>query len=177
MFPTIAPPSSVPCCPSRLTLRMLGMTGVLSRTLGVQVAKGREFTAAEGAPGGELVAMVSDGFWRRWFGADPNILGKQVDINGRLRTVVGVMPADFVFPDREALIWLPMVIDTVQAPLGAFGPQAVGRLAPGASVESLHTELQGLIARLSEFFASAQMQRRRDSSHWISKNDAFLHTR
>jgi predicted permease len=122
------------------------------RTLGVQVAKGREFTAEEGAPGGELVIMVSDGFWRRWFGADPNILGKQVDINGRLRTVVGVMPSDFAFPDREAQIWLPMIIDTVQAPLGAFGPQAVGRLAPGATVESLRTELQGLIARLGEFF-------------------------
>jgi predicted permease len=122
------------------------------RTLGVKPAKGREFIAAEGAPGGEPVIMVSDGFWRRSFGADPNILGKTVDINGRLRTVVGVMPADFAFPDREAQVWLPMIVDPAQAPLGAFGAQAVGRLKAGATVESLHAELQGLIARLSEFF-------------------------
>ncbi len=122
------------------------------RTLGVKPERGREFTAAEGAPGGEPVVMLSDGFWRRRFGADAGVLGKKVDINGRLRTVVGVLPADFGYPDREAQLWLPLVINPAQAALAAFGSNAIGRLSPGATVESLHAELQGLIARLAELF-------------------------
>src|SRR6185503_5042683 len=80
------------------------------------------------------------------------ILGKTVDINGRLRTVVGVLPRDFGYPDREAQLWVPMVVDPAQAPLGAFGASGVGRLARGATVESQHAELQSLIARLAEVF-------------------------
>jgi predicted permease len=122
------------------------------RTLGVKPARGREFGDAEGAPGGELVVLLSDAFWRGRFGADPNVLGKTLDINGRMRTIAGVLPRDFGFPDREPQLWLPMVIDPAQAPLGAFGASAVGRLATGATVESLHAELQGLIGRLAELF-------------------------
>src|SRR5688572_20852679 len=95
-------------------------------TLGVEPALGRGFEEAEGALGGEPAVILSDGFWRSRFGADRDILGKTVDINGRLRPVVGVMPPDFGFPDREAQLWLPMVIDPAQAPLAAFGSGGVG---------------------------------------------------
>jgi putative ABC transport system permease protein len=121
-------------------------------TLGVEPALGRGFEEAEGAPGGEPSVILSDGFWRRRFGADRDILGRTVDINGRLRPVVGVMPPDFGFPDREAQLWLPMVIDPARAPLAAFGAGGVGRLANGATLESLDRELQGLIGRLGELF-------------------------
>jgi predicted permease len=125
-------------------------------TLGVQPALGRGFEEAEGAPGGEPAVILSDGLWRSRFGADRDILGKTVDINGRLRPVVGVMPPDFGFPDREAQLWLPMVIDPAQAPLAAFGASGVGRLAPGATLTSLHSELQGLIGRLAELFPESR---------------------
>ena len=121
-------------------------------TLGVAPAMGRAFDDAEGAPGGDPAVILSDGFWRSRFGADPDILGKTVDINGRLRPVVGVMPPDFGFPDRAAQLWVPMIIDPAQAPLAAFGAGGVGRLADGATLESLDGELQGLIARLAELF-------------------------
>jgi len=121
-------------------------------TLGVEPALGRGFEEAEGAPGGEPAVILSDGFWRSRFGADRDILGKTIDINGRLRPVVGVMPRDFGFPDREAQLYLPMVIDPAQAPLGAFGAGGVGRLAPGATHASLNAELMGLIGRLAELF-------------------------
>ncbi|MGH7468785.1 MAG: ABC transporter permease [Longimicrobiales bacterium] len=121
-------------------------------TLGVKPARGREFSAPEGAPGGAPVVLLSDGFRRRFFGADADVLGKTLDINGRLRTVVGVLPADFGYPDREAQLFLPMIVDSARASLDAFGASAIGRLAPGATTETLHAELQGLIGRLSELF-------------------------
>ena len=137
---------------SRSAIPAQAVTPGYFRTLGVKPERGREFSDAEGAPNGEPVVLLSDGFWRTRLGADPNVLGKTLDINGRMRTVVGVLPRDFGYPDREPQLWLPMVIDPASASLGAFGASAVGRLAPGATVESLHAELQGLIGRLAELF-------------------------
>ncbi len=120
--------------------------------LGAEPAMGRTFTPEEGAPEGELVVVVSDAFWRGRLGGDPDILGRTLDLNGRLRTVVGVMPPGFGFPDTEADIWAPLVIDPAQAPLAAFGTSGIARLAPGNTIESVMTELGGLIDRLSEFY-------------------------
>src|SRR5262245_39360237 len=121
-------------------------------TLGVKLAQGREFSAVEGAPGGEAVVLLSAGFRQRFFGSQTDVLGKTLDINGRLRTWVGVLPPNFAFPDGEAQLWLPLIVDSANAPLGAFGAQAVGRLSPDATVTGLHAELQGLIGRLSELY-------------------------
>jgi putative ABC transport system permease protein len=120
--------------------------------LGVAAAQGRTFVEEEGAPGGEPTVVVSDGFWRSRLGADPGVLGRTLDLNGRLRTIVGVMPPGFGFPDDQAALWAPLVIDPTQAPLAAFGASGIGRLAPGNSIASAMTELGGLIDRLSEFY-------------------------
>ena len=120
--------------------------------LGVSPAMGRGFDEAEGAPAGPLAVVLSHGFWRDRFGGDPDVIGRTVDINGQLRPVVGVMPRDFGYPDREAVLWMPLVVDPVEAPLGAFGPSAVGRLAAGATRDGVAVELQGLIGRLAELF-------------------------
>ncbi len=120
--------------------------------LGVAPALGRAFTEEEGAPDGEQVVLLSDGLWRTSYGADPGVLGRTLDVNGVSRRIVGVMPPDFGHPDREARLWLPMVVDPVQAPLASFGAGGVARMTPGTTPDALHTELQGLIARLPELF-------------------------
>jgi len=122
------------------------------RVLGVDAAIGRTFVDAEGAPDGELAVILSDGLWRSAFGADPNVIGQSLDVNGRLRPIVGVMPPDFGFPSPDARMWIPMVVDPARAPLAAFGAGGVARMAPGASVESVHAELEGLIGRLDELY-------------------------
>jgi predicted permease len=122
------------------------------RVLGVDAALGRTFVDSEGALDGELAVILSDGLWRAAFGADPDVIGKTLDVNGRLRPIVGVMPPNFGFPAPDARMWLPMVIDPARAPLAAFGAGGIGRMAPGASVESVHAELEGLIGRLAELY-------------------------
>ncbi len=88
------------------------------KVLGVQPVLGRTFTDEEGAPDGEQVVVLSDGLWRRDFGADPSIVGRTLDMNGVSRKVVGVMPPDFGHPNRDAQLWLPMVVDPAQVSYG-----------------------------------------------------------
>jgi len=122
------------------------------RVLGVDAALGRTFAEAEGAPDGELAVILSDGMWRSVFGADADVIGRSLDVNGRLRPIVGVMPPDFGFPDRDARLWVPLVVDPARAPLANFSAGGIGLMAPDASVESVHAELEGLIGRLAELY-------------------------
>ena len=55
--------------------------------------------------------MISEGLWRTWFSADPKILDRTMDVNGRQRQIIGVMPASFRFPTAGTQIWLPLQLD------------------------------------------------------------------
>src|SRR4029077_18178891 len=79
----------------------------LFHLLGTQPVVGRGFLAEEDGPG-HPVAVLSDAFWRRHFNADTKVVGRQVHLNGRAYTVVGVMPAGFQFPVRADArdVWL-----------------------------------------------------------------------
>jgi putative ABC transport system permease protein len=72
--------------------------------LGVKPARGRVFTREEDVEGGPSVIVISDGLWRRRFGSDPNVVGREVGmgLTGRPATVIGVMPPGFKFPPDEA---------------------------------------------------------------------------
>ena len=109
------------------------------QVFGVAPALGRAFTKAEDTPGGERVAILSDGLWQRRFGGRQDLIGQTVLFNDQLITVVGIMPADFRF-GAGADLYLPM-----QARAGAnVDPNAevVGRLKPGVTIEQARAELQ-----------------------------------
>ena len=89
------------------------------RLLGVRPALGRDFTTAEEGNGGANVVILNDGFWRAHFGADPNVLGQTLPIDGRTHTVVGVMPPTF---DPPRFSWL-----SEQAFWRPFGPTESNR--------------------------------------------------
>ena len=73
----------------------------LPRVLGVTPQLGRAFTATDDVGGAEPVAIVSDRLWRTRFGADPAVVGRPVDINGRQTVIVGVLPAGVRYPDAR----------------------------------------------------------------------------
>ncbi len=90
-----------------------GVTPNLFTTLGATPLLGRTFTEEEGQTGGPLAVVLSEGLWRQQFGADPGIIGKSVLVNARTRTVVGVMPGSFRFPESMGQdlgkgLWLPL---------------------------------------------------------------------
>src|SRR6266403_607370 len=72
-----------------------GVTTGFFAVLGVQPVLGRTFIPEDDKPGTVTVAILSHGLWKRRFGADPGIIGKQVQINGRTITILGVMPPGF----------------------------------------------------------------------------------
>lgn len=79
--------------------------------LAVEPALGRALRAGEDAPGAVPVAVISDGLWRRRFGADPAVIGRSVPVDGTPRDIVGVMPPGFAFPVAGTEIWLPVALD------------------------------------------------------------------
>ncbi len=108
-------------------------------TLGVSPALGRFFTPEEAVAGKNGVVVLSDRFWRSRFAADPQVVGRTVEIGGRTHDVIGVAPPSFYFPDRDALLWTPYVMQTTAG--GSMGIlPAFARLTPGSTVQQAAAE-------------------------------------
>lgn len=109
--------------------------------LGVAPSLGRLFATHEDQPGSDQVAVVSHGLWQRRFGADPQVTGKTLMLNGRPYTIVGVMPKDFDYPVPVEL-WVPLALTlNEQAERAQLSVQAIARLKPGVSVAQARAAL------------------------------------
>jgi putative ABC transport system permease protein len=120
-------------------------------TLGVKPALGRDFLEDEMRSDGPHVIILTDGLWRTEFGADPNIIGRIVHIDGKPATIVGVLPRDFEFaPANSAPVWVP--IHQTGDPItrrSLHWLSVLGRLAPGVTPDQARAELQGISTGLS----------------------------
>jgi putative ABC transport system permease protein len=120
-------------------------------TLGVAPMLGHGFTAEEDRVGGPGVALISYDLWQRHFGGERNILGQTINLEGRPRTITGVMPAGFDVP-AGAEIWVPMQIDSESLPLsqstqGSY--ETIARLKPNVTLEQADAELKGIAENLA----------------------------
>src|SRR5213592_2366168 len=128
------------------------VTEDLFKIIGVSPVMGRDFTAADNKPGAEKVTILGDEIWRRDFGADPNIVGQSVRINGKAATIIGVMPPNFKFPQAEEL-WTPLYNEFPLKPRddpSGLGPQVFGRLKPGVTFDQVNAEFSGLAKRFAK---------------------------
>jgi putative ABC transport system permease protein len=124
----------------------------LFSVLGVSPALGRTFTVEEDNPANEYVAVLSHGLWVRGFGADRNVLGRTVSLDGHAYTIIGVMPAGFRFP-KEAEIWTPLALNANQVKMReARFLKVVARVQPGVSIEQARSEMDMIANRLSQQF-------------------------
>jgi len=130
-------------------------TSTLAPTLRASAELGRFFDAAEDARGANPVAVLSHGLWARRFGADPAIVGRSVRLDGVPYQIVGVMPRDFAFPDRETALWIPLALGPAGSDFGGFSLRGVGRLAPGWTAEAAERELATALPRLGGMFPAA----------------------
>jgi len=151
--------------------------------LGRQPAIGRTFTQAEV----QTAVVISNRFWKSRLGADPNVLGRILTIQDQPRTVVGVMPEDFVFPYRSMLGpsgfirasdvegWLPLEFVTANNRATGVATltrsarflSVVGRLKPGATVAQANAEIAGIARQLAETYP--------DSNRAVGGNVVPLH--
>src|SRR5260370_22144218 len=138
-------------------------TTIGDAVLGARPILGRDFRPEEDVNGHEHVVLINEGFWRRRFGADPTILGKKLNLDGRLYEVIGVIPADFPFPhtltleafggrDRRVDFWKPMAFDPpeIDPPFGPMEFEAIGRLAPDYTPEQGRDELNRISPAISQ---------------------------
>ena len=122
----------------------------LFEVLGRAPALGRSFAPEEDAMPGVGVAILSDGLWRRAFGGDRAVIGKQVQLNANSYTIIGVMPSDFRFPAKTEL-WVPLPERATSRQLEAFRnyipTRFVARLRPGVTPEAAAAQTLALIRR------------------------------
>jgi putative ABC transport system permease protein len=125
-------------------------TAGLAAVFGVQPAIGRWFGEAEDTPGGPKVVVLSDGYWRRKFGAAATVLGQTLTIEGQPHEVIGVMPASFTH--RRAEIFLPVARAYTAGNRGSHFLLTYGRLKPGVTPEQAQKEMVALGASLAKEF-------------------------
>ena len=119
--------------------------------LRVHPALGRDFVPEEEATNAPDVAILSDGLWRRRFGADPHITGKKLMLGGSPTIVIGVLPANFRFPDVKADIWELTTFHPEQKRRGRY-LAPIARLKPGVSVSQAQADMNSITAQLAREF-------------------------
>ena len=118
--------------------------------LSVSPAAGRLFSPEEELPGSDQVAIVSDGFWKRRFAGDPRLLGGKISLNGRLYSIVGIMPKDFDYPVPVEL-WVPLALTPEEkADRTRLSLQILGRLRDGVTLDQTRAALAGFSRRLAQ---------------------------
>jgi putative ABC transport system permease protein len=127
-------------------------TGAFFRALGATPVLGRGFSDDEVGPDDNKVALLSHAFWTRRFGGDPDIVGAVLHMDGEAYEVVGVLPQGFDVPfDLGGIqIWTPPHFDPLDPEVrGWRGFRAIGRLAPGTTLESARSELTAIYASIA----------------------------
>jgi predicted permease len=126
-------------------------TSELFEVFRVNPVLGRGFTDEDTQPGSNQVVILGYGFWQRWFGGDPGVLGRQLAVpDGSLR-VVGVAPPGFRIGLTEPDAFTPMTIDPANpASTGSRAFQCYGRLTPGISLEAARAEMTTIASALRQ---------------------------
>jgi len=136
-------------------------SGDFFRLFGISPALGRPFTREEDSPGKRQVAVLSNALWRRQFGADPNIIGKSIQLNGETHTVIGVMPREMRFPQGAELpafygfaaqpdVWVPFGFSPEERRnRGTHNILVVARLRPDESLAQAQSEIEALQAHIA----------------------------
>ena len=115
------------------------VTWDLPMVLGIQPILGRTFTPEEDRPNGPPVIVLGETLWRERFGGDPGVIGRTLRVNGRARTIIGVVPAAASFPDDNRL-WVPLGGDPNQQG-ESYSYDGIGRLKPGVTPDAAGRDL------------------------------------
>src|SRR5881392_3979150 len=128
-----------------------GVTAGFFSVLGVQPVLGRTFVPEDDKGWPQSVAIISHGLWKRRFGSDPNIIGKQVQMSSWPLTIIGVMPAGFEYPEQTQ-VWVPSAVNLRDEPRDNRVWSAIARLNTGTDLKQAQTRVSAVNARLAEQF-------------------------
>jgi predicted permease len=113
--------------------------------LGVNPILGRTFSRQDDSAGSPLTALITYGYWRRKFSADPAVIGRTLIADGKSRQIIGVLPKDFHFLDRDdPAVILPMQWDRHNEHLGNYSYRALARLRAGVTLQQANADIDRL---------------------------------
>lgn len=115
--------------------------------MGVPALLGRPYLPDDGRPEAAPVVVLGYRFWQRQFGGDPSVVGRQLRLNDKVRTVVGVMPKRFMW--RGADVYLPVVFARGTVVEGVTNVHLLGRLKPGVTEAQAEADLNPIISDLA----------------------------
>jgi putative ABC transport system permease protein len=132
--------------------------------LGVQPLLGTTFDQASARAADGAQVVISHGLWTRRWAGDPGVVGRDVRVNGRPHTIVGVLPPEFRQPERlltwqATELWRPMLLDAQRDDHGSRYLRTIARRAPGVTVEQTRQEMSLLGQRLVEAHPEANAGR------------------
>src|SRR6185437_9036106 len=136
------------------------VTGDFFAVLGVRPLLGQGIGRADEIPSLPQVAVLSHGLWQEHFGADPKVVGKSVDLDNRLLTIIGVMPAGFEYPQGTGLWTSKAVFSGTASKRRDFHYLSVlGRLQAGTGIQAAQKELAAVSARLALQYPASNANR------------------
>jgi predicted permease len=143
-------------------VQLVRATADLCELWGLRPAAGRLFQPGEDTPGRPLSAVLSHGYWRRAFREDPAAIGSTIWIDGAPATIVGIMDPEIeTYGYAKVDLWVPLPLDAAVA-RDQRTLRVVGRLAPGATIESANAEIRAL--------AAVQAREHPDTNeHWVPR--------
>ena len=148
------------------------ITASMWRVLGVQPELGQVFTQEQDMPNAEPVVLIGHELWQRTFGSDPAIVGKSIQIQGRARRVLGVMPPGFDIHDSKSQVWGPLGLDpNNRTNRGSHFLFLIGRLAPGITEAQARSEQLSFMKQWGTWASSASggfVHNPNDSTHRIN---------
>ncbi len=128
--------------------------------MGVLPLLGRAFRAGEDQLGNHRVVILSHELWQRNFGADPQIVGRSIPVNGENFTVVGVAPPGFRYPSRLTELWTPLTLTPAQlANRGSHFLNVIARLKPGVKLEQAQQQMSLIARRIEQQYPDNQTGR------------------
>ena len=139
-----------------LPISSAAVTGDFFDVMGIHPARGRAFSSEELVYGQTDVAILSDGLWRTGFGGRDDVIGKSIELEGRTRIVVGIMPPAYDFPDG-ARVWTPLAFsdDELRTQRGAHYLAVVGRVKDGVEPAAAMEEIRVFYERLKQAYPAS----------------------
>jgi predicted permease len=127
-------------------VRALRVTDGTLPLLGVPPLLGRSFTKQDDSAGAPETAMLTYGYWRRKFGGDVSVVGRNIIVEGKSRQIIGVLPQRFHFLDWEEFgILIPFQFDRNKTHLGNFSYEGLARLKQGVTIEQVNTDVARML--------------------------------
>jgi len=122
--------------------------------LGIDAMLGRTFLPHEQQPGSANVVVLSHGFWQSYFGADREIIGRTLKLDGKDHTVVGVLPPTFRFTySSDVRLWVPLAFDPEALARHGMGSlRIIGRMKETTSVDQAQADVEAIAGRLAAEF-------------------------